>query len=203
MVNSNSKLPWTNNYLFDFIQTALKTTISNLDDVIVNSKNESKIHASITNFWSTWEYLFEKVKEQNIKLLVPVLLLDIGWKEEATHWKALEYRKNLYKEMILTTGHIYPESVINVLSTIGEREFLPEGIRRLARILNTNPKSILYLISPTGERLVKRLFHNHITKIKNDQELVSNYIWLLDTMVDLGSAQAYFLRENVITYRAS
>lgn len=203
MIDSKNNLPWTNNYLFDFIRSVLKTTISNLDSVIANSRNESDYQVFVDNFWSTWKHFFQKVRKDNIKLLVSELLLGVDWREAATHWKALEGRKDVYKCMILELGHVYPKDIINVLSTIGEKEFLPEGIRWLVEILEKNPRFITHLVSPAGERLIKRLFHNHIMKIKSNQQLISDYLWLLNTMTDLGSAQAYLFRENVITYKIS
>lgn len=50
--------------------------------------------------------------------------------------------------------------------------------------------------------MIKRLFYNHISKIKNDKKLIDDYIWILNRMVDLGSSEAYLFRENVITYKS-
>ena len=201
MIDSKNNLPWTHNYLFDFIRTVLKTTIYNLDNIIASSEDELSTRNFVENFWSIWVYFSQKVKEHDMRLLVSELLLSVEWRVESTHWKVLEGKKAFYKNMVLEFGSVYPKGVINVLSTIGEKEFLPEGIHWLVKILEKEPRFLMHLVSPAGERLIKRLFYNHIMEIKTSQQLIVDYIWLLNTMVDLGSAQAYLFRENVITYK--
>jgi hypothetical protein len=49
--------------------------------------------------------------------------------------------------------------------------------------------------------MIKRLYYNHISIIKNDKKIIDDYVWILTQMVDLGSSEAYLFRENVITYK--
>ena len=111
-------------------------------------------------------------------------------------------KKEFYKKIFLEKGKSNASSVINVFSTIGGKEFLPEGISWLADVFKSNPMTSLSLTSVSSDRMIKRLFYNHISKIKNDKKLIDDYIWILNRMVDLGSSEAYLFRENVITYKS-
>ena len=57
------------------------------------------------------------------------------------------------------------------------------------------------LSTKSADKLIERLFYNHIATIKNSKSLIQDFIWILSKMVDLGSSNAYFFRENVITYK--
>ena len=92
-------------------------------------------------------------------------------------------------------------SILNVFSTVGENTFLPESISLLVDILKSKVDYTDALLYPSAERMIKRLYYNHISIIKNDKKLIDDYIWILNRMVDLGSSEAYFIRENVITYK--
>ncbi|MCC5814955.1 MAG: hypothetical protein JJT78_09380, partial [Leptospira sp.] len=118
-------------------------------------------------------------------------------------WSLLDGKSEFYKKSFLGKGKNHPLSAINVFSTIGGKEFLPEGINWLTRILKENNMAISSLTTDSANRLMKRIFYNYISEIKNDRELIEEYIWILNTMVDLGSSDAYFLRENVITYKTN
>ena len=111
-------------------------------------------------------------------------------------------KKEFYKKLFLERGKSNTSSVINVFSTIGGNEFLPEGISWLMEVFKSNANASLYLTSISSERMIKRLFYNHISTIKNDKTLIDNYVWILNRMVDLGSSEAYLFRENVITYKS-
>ena len=103
--------------------------------------------------------------------------------------------------MFLEKGRNNASSVINVFSTIGGKEFLPYGISWLTEIFKSNSVTSLALTTVSAERMIKRLFYDHISKIKQDKALIGDYIWILNRMVDLGSSGAYLFRENVITYK--
>ena len=59
----------------------------------------------------------------------------------------------------------------------------------------------MWLNSIQGDRLIMRLYNDHIASIKHNKRLMDNFIYLLNHMIDLGSSNAYYIRENVITYK--
>ena len=101
---------------------------------------------------------------------------------------------------MLTKGKNNLQSAINIMSTIGGY-LLPEGINWIAEIIRANENQAMWLNSIQGDRLIMRLYNDHIAPIKDNKRLMDNYIYLLNHMIDLGSSKAYYIRENVITYK--
>ena len=185
----------------EFSSKLLKQVIRKLDEIISDSNDEEFNQKLISNFWVLWEYLFEKIKKSDKKYFLPTLFLDIGWNETATHWIPFENKKDFYQAIVEEFGQTEIESILNVFSTIGEKTFLPDSISWLVEIFKSERRTALALIDPSAERLIKRLFYNHISKMKNYKTLVADYIWILDEMIAQGSSLAYLFRENVITYK--
>jgi len=192
---------WGRDDLADFVSNLLDFTIYELDTILSNSNDENEKTLLINNFWELWAFLLSKIETNGKHIHARILLLDIKWKESATHWLPLEGKKDFYYDMIEALGPTGTQSVINVFSTVGEKTFLPDGITLLVNLFKNDVGQSLSLISPSGERLIKRLFYNHITEIKNSKQLINDLIWLLNKMVDLGSSEAYMFRENVITFK--
>jgi hypothetical protein len=187
--------------LFEFSSRLLESVIYKLDKILPNSNDEVLNKQLIKNFWLIWKYFFEKVLSSGKLYFTSILLCDIEWKTESTHWIVLEGEKEFYYKMIDKIGKTNTKSIINLLSTVGEKTFLPDGISRLVEIYKIDPSARVSLISHSAERLIKRLFYKHISAIKSDKKLISDFIWILDHMVDFGSSNAYLFRENVITYK--
>ncbi|MFZ6053479.1 AAA family ATPase [Halocola ammonii] len=187
----------------EFLTRIPEMVIYQLDEVISNSKDKASNGLLISNFWKVWEYIFEKTQNAEKLYLTSILLLSIEWKEESSHWPALEGKRDFYYKMVQHFGDSNAQAIINLFSTAGEKVFLPEGLSWIVTILKKDKtgREISSLTSQSAIRLVKRLFYNHITAIKKNGELISDFIWLLDKMVDLGSSEAYLFRENVISYK--
>jgi hypothetical protein len=191
------------NDLFEFTSKIPEYVIYKLDEIITNSTDEDLNRKLVTNFWALWEQFFTKIKTSGKYYFLSTLFLDIKWKETATHWKPLENKKDFYQLMVQDLGKYKTTSILNVFSTIGEKTFLPEAISWLVEIFKSEPTTTVALIHPSAERMIKRLFYNHISKIKNDKTLINDFIWILNQMVDFGSSKAYLFRENVITYKTN
>jgi len=199
--DENRSRPLGRDDLEDFLRNLLEFTVYELDTLLSNSNDETEKSTLIDNFWKLWIHLASKMETNKLFLPANILLLDIKWKETASHWLPLEGRKEFYYSMIREFGSKSVKSILNVFSTIGEKTFLPNGLSLLVNILKNDEGQILSLTSTSAERFVKRLFYNHITEIKSNKQLISDLIWLLNKMVDLGSSEAYLFRENVITYK--
>ncbi|SIT03663.1 hypothetical protein SAMN05421766_107147 [Zobellia uliginosa] len=189
------------NDLFEFSSKVPELIIYKLDEFISDSNDEELNQKLITNFWNLWEHFFDKIKASGKQYFLATLFLDIKWKETATHWKPIENKKEFYKSMVESLGKHKPTSILNVLSTIGDKVLLPETISLLVEIFKSEEITTIALSYPSAERMIKRLFYNHISNIKNNKTLIEDYVWILNRMVDLGSSEAYLFRENVITYK--
>ena len=78
---------------------------------------------------------------------------------------------------------------------------MPDGISWIVEVLKTNLGLCKCLMTTHADRMIKRLFYDHISMIKSNRRFIEDYLWVLDKMVELGSSDAYFVRENVITYK--
>jgi archaellum biogenesis ATPase FlaH len=186
---------------FDFVSKIMESIVYTLDDIIAKS-NDSVLNIKLTdNFWVIWDYFFEKIKNSERQFFASTLLLSIDWKEESSDWTPLHSKKEYYYKIVKELGNTQTASILKVFSTVGEKQFLPDGLSWLVEIYKSNDSYTKSLTHKSAERLIERLFYNHITTIKNNKTLIQDFIWLLSKMVDLGSSNAYFFRENVITYK--
>jgi dephospho-CoA kinase len=207
--NSTQSHRFGRNDLIEFVTTILDYFVLKLYDNGNLKIEQTKYLKQQKNFWSLWEVLFDLTPSNGTNPLIEKLLLDIRYllwdyqgNPNENNWSVLNGKKEFYKKMFLEKGKSNASSVINVFSTIGEKEFLPEGISWLTDVFKSNPITSLSLTSVSSHRMIKRLFYNHISKIKNDKTLIDDYVWILNRMVDLGSSEAYLFRENVITYKS-
>ncbi|TSE03270.1 hypothetical protein [Aquimarina algiphila] len=129
------------------------------------------------------------------------LLFNWDGRPTEVNWEVLESKKAFYKKVVLDLGKDNLKSIINTFSTIGSKAFLPDGMSWLVETCKKSPTDTWYLGSVASERMVEKLFYDHISKIKSDNQLIKDYMWILNEMIDIGSSKAYLFRENVITYR--
>ena len=206
--NSTQSHRFGRNDLIEFVNTTLDYFVLKLYDNGNLKKEQTKYSKQQTNFWNLWKVLFDLIPSNGKHPLIQKLLFDIRYllwdyqgNPNENNWSVLNGKKEFYKNMFLEKGRNNVSSVINVFSTIGRKEFLPEGISWLTDVFKSNPITSLSLTSVSSDRMIKGLFYNHISKIKNDKTLIDDYVWILNRMVDLGSSEAYLFRENVITYK--
>ncbi|MGQ3132880.1 MAG: ATP-binding protein [Flavobacteriales bacterium] len=215
LVNSLSNprriLRFDHNGLTNFVGSTLDYLALKLYDNGNLKIDQTQYNLQLINFWNLWEVLFNLIPSGNKHPLIPKLLLDIQFlvfrdingNPNDHDWDALNGKKEFYKRILLEKGGNNSLSAINVFTTIGGKEFLPDGISWLAEILRSNIVESYSLTEYSAKRMIRQLFYNHISKIKNDKRLIDDYIWILNRMVDLGSSEAYLFRENVITYKST
>jgi hypothetical protein len=187
---------------FEFASKIPEYVIYKLDDLIANSKDENLNKQLIANFWDLWQHFYTQIKSSGKQYFLSTLFLDIKWKTTASHWVALENKKSFYETMVKDLGKHKALSIQNVFSTVGEKTFLPDSIGWLVEIFKSDMNTTACLFAPSAERMIQRLFYNHISKIKMNKSLIDDYVWILNRMVDLGSSEAYMFRENVIIYKS-
>lgn len=187
------------NYTIDFIVLKFYDS-GNMKGQIDNNTIEK-------HFWSLWNVLYEELPESGIHPLTKKLMLDvdclqrdIAGKPNLNNWIVLKKEKLFYKKVMLTKGRNNLRSAVNIMSTVGGY-LLPEGVDWIAEIIRSNEAQAIWLNSIQGDRLIMRLYNDHIAPIKDNKRLMDNYIYLLNHMIDLGSSNAYYIRENVITYK--
>lgn len=188
--------------MYKFTEEVLSTLIIRYDDIVVINK-DNDIQKYGEHFWELWKELYAKLKATNKNYFASELLLNSSWPINSNDWKGFINQKELYDEILLHYGENNFASVLTVFSTFGEKVFLPHKLPYLIKFLKSNPKNIENLNSKSGKTLIKALFNNHITVIKNNQNLVADFMYVLNNMVDIGISEAYLIRECVIIYKYS
>lgn len=198
------------NDLLECVKTTLDYLVLKLYDNGKSKMNPTLYAQQKNNFWKLWEVLFNLLPanenhplKKKLLLNIRYLLWDSDWIPNENDWSVLDGKKEFYKKMLLEKGKKEVSSAIHVFSTIGGKEFLPDGISWLKDIFDSDFEASACLASPSAERMIKRLFDNHISEIKKNKKLINDYLWILNRMVELGSSEAYFFRENVITYKSN
>jgi hypothetical protein len=186
--------------LFKFVASTLDFCITIMYD-IVRDNTEEELQEYGTRFWQLWEYLFNKLKESDSYYFTDKLLLDNRFLKSLEDWKGFLSYKEQYLNMAAYFGTRKLSSVISVFSTFGEKVFLPEGLLLLKELIDEHPENTDDLMGKDGKTLIKKLFFNHISIIKNRQDLVNAFLHILGLMIDSGSTEAYLIRENVFVYK--
>jgi len=189
--------------LYEFVSNVIDTTITRFEDVIIEKKDPVIQEKYRNHFWLLWKHLYKKVAKSETQYFREQLLLDSEWKVKSSSWMVLEGNKAFYEEMLNYFGSSSLPSMIKVFSTFGEKMFLPDGIKWVVKFIKEDIEKAKHLETKSSVKLIKMLFNNHISKIKEDQNLVSDFMFILNKMVDNGSCDAYLIRECVIIYKVS
>lgn len=196
------------NELLEFVDYVLDFLVIKLYDKGTLNETEEIYKKEIEHFWYLWNVFDELIPDNSNHHLIQKLLFDIQYLLaddkgilNEDNWIVLENKKEFYKRILTGKGKSYVASAIKVFSTIGNKAFMPDGISWIVEVLKSNPESCKYLSTTHADRMIKRIFYQHISIIKNNKKLTEDYLWILNKMVELGSSNAYFIRENVITYK--
>lgn len=159
--------------LYEFIDGVFEFLVLKVSD----SENQNPLPLNylvqLKKFWEIWEYLYGVLKASNEKPFMSTLLFNVRFllfdyhgKPNEREWKALQDKKEFYYLMIKEVGENHLGTIMNVLSIIGEKVFLPKGLTWVVELLKKNPRQKLTLINASGERFVKKLFYSHISALK-------------------------------------
>lgn len=206
--NREQIVKYGRNELLEFVEYVLDFFVIKLHNNGVLGIQENVYKKQTENFWSLWIVFYEMMPDDGTCPLMEKLMLDTRYLcfdersiPDESDWSVLENQKEFYKKILLDKGKHHISSALKVFSTIGNKAFMPDGISWIVEVLKTNPDLCKCLMTPHADRMIKRLFYDHISMIKSNRRFIEDYLWVLDKMVELGSSDAYFVRENVITYK--
>lgn len=188
-----------NKDMYKFSNEVLSNLITRFDDVVFKENEELEKYGK--NFWQLWKELYNKLKLTKKNYFVKVMLLDSKSYIKSEKWPGFMNETKFYEEILLYYGVSNFSSVLTVFSSFGEKIFLPQRLPWLVQFLQMNTINNQYLASKDSKVLIKKLFSNHIGSIKNNQNLVSDFVFILNNMVELGIPEAYLVRECVIIYK--
>ncbi|MDR2222065.1 MAG: hypothetical protein LBE34_04915 [Flavobacteriaceae bacterium] len=185
-----------NRKVVEYIERVLQRFISVVD-------SSYGLEYRLENFWKCWNVLYFKVYKKIHQFNKEFLFYSGFWKPKADDWFVLRYNNmnGSYYNMINKLDYIDISALIQLLSGIGFQSLNPKAIRILVKHLKIN-KSILKDIDYYYmEELIIRCFRHKLKEIKEDDRIVEDFLWLLNLMIDLGSSQAYYIRESLILYK--
>ena len=116
-------------------------------------------------------------------------------------WIPLEGHAEYMKELIGRYGPGDLPLVINLLASIGDKTLMPQGISLLVALYKSNALSSTDLMADSKIRLIQRAYYQHGRRIRENKKLLDDFIFLLDRLIELGSSEAYWIREDMITYK--
>jgi len=189
--------------LYKFSRQVLTYTIAQLDQTLARSTDKDADARLIQHFWLLWEHLLVQLTTPGRKRLASLVLLKIDWRESAMHWVPLETGRAYYQRAMLQLGGDQLQSVLHVLAAVGDKTLLPHALSTVVELLQTHPNQQASLVSDAALRLIRRLYHRHMQTIKSQKRLVTEFIWMLSLMIDLGVSSAYLIREDVITFKSN
>ncbi len=155
--------------------------------------------APIDNFWYLWEYLRDWIIEQKKGFLLPLFLMDLDWTENSEGWHVLEGKNLYYKDFIMDWGFNLINTSIKFLNGISFNKFMPESVSWIAGMLNSQNAHQVDL--KIAGKFIEKAFYKYGSKIKGDRVLLTDFLFILDFLIDRGSSKAYMLKEELIQYK--
>ncbi len=188
--------------LYKFISGTIDFCVTIMYDV-VRDKTAEELQKYGSRFWQLWDYICNRLKEKGKYYFSNKLLLNNQFLKKLEAWEGFLSYKTQYLNMAEYFGATNLSAVLSVFSTFGEKEFLPEGLLLLEKLTKENPDAKDDLLGKDGKEMIKKLFANHIGIIKERQDLVNAFLYILGVMIDRGSTEAYLIRENVFVYKTT
>jgi hypothetical protein len=166
--------------------------------VIVQDKLNTEV------FWDLLRILENRVKQTEKPKFVQYLFLSNPWWDgDADDWIPLKNKKQYYQNLIVTLGQYDIKSVIRLLSGIGTKNLLPDGIMWLETIFTSFPESIQKLTDSDtffySEKLIQRVYNLYLREVKSNNGIKKSFLSFLDKMINAVSSLAFIIRERVVS----
>ncbi|MBD1434615.1 ATP-binding protein [Sphingobacterium sp. DN00404] len=193
---------------YDSILEILKFSKGVIESIIIFADNSfqdedpSKVNYAVSQFIAAWTVFRDYLVRNNISLFSNLLLLDIEvrWKNTAVNWKPIEIHPSFFITCIKIFGPIQIQSVITLLSHIGDEVLFQDGFKWLITHLKKTGNFENLKQYRDIEQLMSRGYYNHLNEIMEDASLLSDYLDMLDVLVKQGSSDAYWIREFMISF---
>ena len=165
-------------------------------------------------YWYIWNLFAERVRKARWldgldrehpwgSELLSAMFLTYGWKDNVTHWRSVEGRSDDVHQLLesLPAAAVVFEDYLRFLYHVGEKS-LPEAFVRVAGALSRGDVSAMLAVSNTNfllEVLLQRHVYGRPLQLKQDPELRSAVLELLDALVEAGSSAAFRMRDDFVT----
>ncbi len=189
------------NDLYKFISGTIDFCVTLMYDV-VRDRTAEELQKYGSRFWQLWDYICDRLKEKGKYYFSDKLLLNNQFLKKLEDWEGFLNYQTQYLNMAEYFGATNLSAILAAFSTFGEKQLLPEGLLLLEKLIKENPDAKVDLLGKDGKVMIKKLFANHIGSIKEKQDLVNAFLYILGVMIDRGSTEAYLIRENVFVYKS-
>ena len=170
--------------------------------------------ASETSFWGIWQAIANKIvdtdwissvntRSSKGASLLDRLLFGVPWKEGIQQWRRLEGHENDVEDVVGRMPAVTPVMLayVRYLYTIG-RTSLPRSFKLVANLLGDgdglallrNDTTVYYL-----ESLLSQYVYGEPAALKSDPTLRAAVLFVLDQLVESGSAAAFTMRDDFVT----
>lgn len=188
----------------DFVENLLTRVIIELDLLGAASANAAEQASRTRHFWQLWEHLLSLLTTPATLPLAPLALLDIQWELTFMHWKPFETGQTFYQRAVQQFGPTHLRSWLKVLTTVGNKTMLPHALPTVVLLCKNHPEQVAALYpSGVANLFVERVFQYHMRVVKQREDYLASFMWILDTMVDFGSSTAYLVREDAVTFKGN
>jgi hypothetical protein len=181
-----------------FFLEIMENTIRALDSAVGTPRQEKYTR----NFWAIWLKMHTLNRANGTTHFAPILLLKIGRKPEAKHWQPLTGKTKFLKELLSYYGRVNLSAAISLLATIGDETLMPAGVSIIAAILRESKYQATTIERPVCVVFIQRAFFDYGKVIKGHPQLLEDFIFVLDVLVDTGMTEAFQIRDYLITFKA-
>ncbi|MCW3167936.1 hypothetical protein OMO38_05285 [Chryseobacterium sp. 09-1422] len=154
--------------------------------------------ADVGNFWFFWECLRTWTVSNKKIFFIPPFLMDIKWSANMDQWNVLEGKNLYYKEFIENWGSNMVNESIRFISGIAFHNFMPDSISWIAILLYSKGEDI---DTDLLEKFVENAFHKYGGKIKQNQEILLYFLFILEFLIRRESPRAYMLKDELLQYK--
>lgn len=183
---------------FTFFRQLLVSLIGNTDRIVA-SGNDHESRQATENLIVCWKLYDTLLTGKGSTIFSDVLLLNTEWYKGTTHWKPLELMTDMMYELLKKYATINIQAIVNLFCFPGNRLFMPQGLKLLVPLLQHSRIPLRHY--KHIEQLIYAAYSRDLTTIREDKQLMADYLWLLDQLVMENSSDAYWIREYVITFR--
>jgi hypothetical protein len=166
-----------------------------LDELISQVIND---HSLSQNFWRLWQYFSQEFQNNEVPFADKLFLDYSYWNTDEKNWPPLKNKKSFYEPIIPHLAEF--KSFVKLLSGVGFKELMPEGLLWLSQSLDKidfEEKNLTFFT----EQLSMDIFYDREIRavIRNNNALREAFINILDKLIDQSSSPAFLIRESFIS----
>ncbi|MFP5277364.1 MAG: AAA family ATPase [Acidobacteriota bacterium] len=184
------------------------------DDILLGILHVEDRDPHPAQFWAIWQLFADRAKTAswigNIDRrhshganMIHALFLGTQWKETTRHWRSLEGHAHKIHHLFdeLNRSACVMDAYIRFLYHVGEQS-LPDAFVRIHQKSKDSDPTVLFGNSNTRymmEILLQRFVYSKPLLLKGRTDLREAVLFLLDTLIDLGSSSAFRMRDDFVT----